>query len=227
MIREVMPWKATDPACVTVIRATEQRWTTVDDRLVRVPYRLSKRITEDAVEGYAKATWFSPTAWRLDGVDDFPAFLTTLEPCTSACVIRGVLRPEFAGAPEVVRRLHDRPGEPAPFVEVPRIWAMIDVEHLPNPGIDPTDPVLAGGAVRMHLPPPFRVARCVSQLSSQAGLDDGLRCHLWFVFDRALVRAELVRWLKGVEGVDLQVFVPVQPHYIAAPVFDGVDDPCS
>ena len=49
MIREVMPWKANDPSCVTVIRATEQRWATVDDRLVRVPYRLSKRITEDAV----------------------------------------------------------------------------------------------------------------------------------------------------------------------------------
>ena len=27
-------------------------------------------------------------------------------------------------------------------------------------------------------------------------------------------------------GVDLQVYVPVQPHYVASPVFDGVDDPC-
>jgi hypothetical protein len=80
--------------------------------------------------------------------------------------------------------------------------------------------------VRRHLPPPFRVARCVSQLSSQAGIAPGLRCHLWFWLNRPLARADLVRWLKGVAGVDLQVFVPIQPHYTAAPIFDGVDDPC-
>ena len=164
MIREVMPWKATDPACVTVIRATEQRWTTVDGRLVRVPYRLSKLITEDAVEGYDKATWVCPTAWRLDGVDDVFDLLVTLEPCTSACVIRAALRPEFATHQAVMRRLHDRPGEPALFVEVPRSWVMIDVEHLPDPGRRPHGP--AHGRRRGAHAPAAAVprARCVAQL---------------------------------------------------------------
>ena len=46
------------------------------------------------------------------------------------------------------------------------------------------------------------------------------------MLDRPLVRAEIRRWLEHVPGVDLQVYVPVQPHYVASPVFDGVDDPC-
>jgi hypothetical protein len=213
MIRPNMPWKATGPGAVTILRAPGRR--------------LTKLVTESGVVGYEGAAAFEPEAVRIEDLEDILDLLTDLTGRSDSCVIRGVLKPEFADRPKVLRRSRDRPGVQAGFVEVPRIWAMIDVEHLPNPGIDPTDPVLVGGAVRKHLPPPFRVARCVSQLSSQAGLEAGLRCHLWFVFDRPLVRAELVRWLKGVAGVDLQVFVPVQPHYTAAPIFDGRDDPCT
>ena len=207
-----MPWKATGPGDVTILRAPGRR--------------LTKLITEAGVVEYEGAAAFEPEARRIDCVEDLAELLEDLTPRADSCVIRAALKPEFADRPKVLRRSRDRPGVEARFVEVPRIWAMIDVEHLPNPGIDPTDPVLVGGAVRMHLPPPFRVVRCVSQLAARPGLDDGLRCHLWFVFDRPLVRAELVRWLKGVQGVDLQVFVPVQPHYTAAPIFDGVDDRC-
>jgi hypothetical protein len=213
MIRRVMAWKATGSGDLTILRAPSRR--------------LTKLISESGVVGYEGASAFEVEAARIDRVEDLAELLEDLAGRSDSCVIRGALRPGFAGHPKVLRRSRDRPGVEARFVEVPRTWVMVDVEHLPcPPGVDPTDPLMVGGAVRMHLPAPFRVARCVSQLSSQAGLEDGLRCHLWFVLDRPLVRAELKRWLEPVPGVDLQVFTSVQPHYVARPIFAGVDDPC-
>ena len=69
-------------------------------------------------------------------------------------------------------------------------------------------------------------ARCVVQLSAaRPASRHGLRCHCGSA--RQAARARRARALaQGRAGVDLQVFVPVQPHYTAAPIFDGVDDPC-
>jgi hypothetical protein len=210
--RWIMPAKATGPRDATILCAPGRR--------------LTKRISEAGVEGYQGAAAFEPEAVQVDGIEGWFDLLAYLAGRSDRCVIRGTLKPEYADRPRVLRRSRDRRGVAARFVELPRSWVMLDLEHLPNPGIDPTDPVLVGGAVRMHLPAPFRAASCVSQLSAQAGLEDGLRCHLWFMLDRPLARADLVRWFKPVSGVDLQVFVPVQPHYVASPLFEDVDDPC-
>ena len=47
---------------------------------------------------------------------------------------------------------------------------------------------------------PFQVARAVVQLSSGAGIKPGARAHLWFMLDRPLVNAKLVRLLGDVAG---------------------------
>jgi hypothetical protein len=214
MIRRIIPWKATGPGDVTILRAEERR--------------LTKLVTESGVVGYEGASSFEVEARRIDCVEDIAELLDELAPRSDSCVIRGVLKPEFAGRPKVMRRSRDRPGVAARFEEVPRSWAMVDLDSLPcPPGVDLTDPVLVGGALRRHLPRPLQVARCVAQLSSQAGLQSGLRAHLWFVLDRPLARADMKRWLGDVPGVDLQVYVPVQPHYTASPIFEDVDDPCT
>jgi hypothetical protein len=208
-----MPWKADRPGDITILRAPGRR--------------LTKLVTGDCIVDYDRATAFEPAAVRIDDVDDIADLLANLADQTDRCVIRGVLKPEFAGQRLVLRRSRDHPGVAARFAEAPRSWLMVDLEHVAcPPGIDPTDPVLVGGVLRRHLPDPFKVARCVTQLSSQTGLEPGLRAHLWFVLDRPLARAELVRWLEPVRGVDLQVFSAVQCHYTAAPIFDDVDDPC-
>ena len=213
MIREVMAWKATGPGDLTVLRAPDRR--------------LTKLITPDGIVDYDNVSAFEPTAVRLDCVEDLAELLEQIAGKTDTCLVRGRLLPEFAGRPKVLRRSRARPGVAPRFEEVPRTWLMVDQENVPcPPGIDPVDPLLVGGALRRLLPAPFRVAGCVVQLSSQAGLAPGLRAHLWFMLDRPLVRAEIRRWLEHVPGVDLQVYVPVQPHYVASPVFDGVDDPC-
>jgi hypothetical protein len=221
VIRFVMPWRATEPGDVTILTAPGRR--------------LAKRITPTGIEDYDGALLFEPDARRLDGIDDLPDLLEELAARSDTCVIRALLKAEFAARPLVLRRIHDapdraRPGHTivAPFVAVPRSWAMIDIEPATcPPWIDPTDPVLVGGWLRRQLPEPFQMARCVAQLSGSAGIKPGLRAHLWFWLDRALDKPELDRWLKGAPGVDLQVFAAVQPHYCAQPTFAaGADDPC-
>jgi hypothetical protein len=218
MLRYLMPWQATRPGDVTLLKAPGRR--------------LAKKITPGGIVDYDGASLFEVDARRLDGFDDLPPLLEELAPCADTCVIRGALKVEFAGQPQVLRRIHDapsaRPGHviTAPFVAAPRCWAMIDLEPTTcPPWVDPTDPVEVGGWLRMQLPPAFRMARCVGQLSGGAGMKPGLRCHLWFWLSRPLDKPELDRFLAGVPGIDLQVFVAVQIHYTAAPLFEDVDDP--
>jgi hypothetical protein len=212
MIRRVMPWQATAPGDVTILRAPGRR--------------LTKLITETGIVGYDNVLRFEREAVRIETVEDLAGLLEDLAGQTDACIIRGVLKPEFAGQRLVLRRSRDHPGVAARFAEVPRSWLMVDLEHVAcPPGIDPTDPVLVGGALRRYLPDPFKAARCVAQLSSQTGLEPGLRAHLWFMLDRAVSDLEAKRWLKDAP-VDLAIYQPVGIHYVASPVFDGVDDPC-
>jgi hypothetical protein len=212
MARAIMPPAAAGPLDLTILRAPGRR--------------LTKRITATGTVGYDCASLFEPQALRLDRLDDLAAVLTDLEAQPDRCVIRAVLKPEFADRQLVLRRLHDRPDAAATFVEVPRAWAMLDLEPAEAPGVDPTSPAEAGGWLRQQLPAPFQAARCVVQLSSGAGVKPGLRAHLWYLLDRPLVRAELEQWLRGVPGLDLAPFRAIQVHYTARPWFDGVDDPC-
>ncbi len=213
-----MPWQATGAGDVTILTAPGRR--------------LCKLIRPDEIEDYDLTKYFMPEAHRLDGFDDILRLLEDLAPRSDTCAIRGLLKPEFATCPAVLRRIHDAPSPPpgpvirAPFMAVSRRWLMIDFE-LPDcpPWVDPTDPLLVGGWLRQQLPEPFRCARCVVQLSNGAGFKPGLRCHLWFWLDTALDKPELDRLLDHVEGVDLSVFGAVQIHYTAAPLFVDVDDP--
>jgi hypothetical protein len=211
-MRFVMPWRAAGPGDVTLLTAPGRR--------------LAKLITPAGIVEYDRTRLFETDARRLDGIDDLQQLLEELAARRDTCAIRGVLKRQFMGQ-MVLRRIHDADGIVAPFVAAPRCWAMIDLEPTTcPPWIDATDPVLAGGWLRLQLPPPFHSARCIAQLSSGAGIKPGLRAHLWFWLDRPLGKPELDRWLKGVPGIDLQVFVANQPHYTASPLFDDVDDPC-
>ena len=211
MIRHVVPHKATGPDCLTLLRAPGRR--------------LTKLIAPDGIAGYEGAGRFKVEARRVDRVEDIAALLVDLSARPDTCIVRAALKVPVHPWVNVPCRIHDRPGQPALFAEVPRSWVMVDLEPAACP-VDPTDPELAGGWLRRRLPAPFQMARCVAQLSSSAGVKPGGRAHLWFVTDRALVNAELDRLLAGVVGLDASTLRPRQIHYIADPVFDGVDDPC-
>ena len=76
-----------------------------------------------------------------------------------------------------------------------------------------------------HLPPEFATANCWWQFSSSMGMKPGIRLHLWYWLHRAIDENEAKTWLASYP-VDLALYNPVQPHYVAKPVFeDGIADP--
>jgi hypothetical protein len=91
---------------------------------------------------------------------------------------------------------------------------------LDPPPIDPVkDWAVVTRAAVSTLPSEFRDAHCWAQLTSSAGIADGVRIRLWFWLGRPVTDPEVKRWLVG-SPVDLSLYNPVQPHYVAAPIFD-------
>ena len=134
------------------------------------------------------------------------------------------------------RLLHKDPktGEDPNFAPQPRRWLTVDCDHLPEPPL--TDlvnrPVDAVQHVIGRLPPELHDVTCFWQLSSSAGLpssEGSLSLHLWYWCACPYSDEELSRWASFVNRedrlVDAAVYRPVQPHYIAAPLFSGMADP--
>jgi hypothetical protein len=92
------------------------------------------------------------------------------------------------------------------------------------PGVDPLDVRAVAEAGRALLPAEFARASCWAQLTSSAGIANGGRARLWFWCSRPVADAEVKRWLRG-SAVDHSLYSPVQPHFVAQPIFQGVADP--
>ena len=166
--------------------------------------------------GYDRVAVFEVEAVRIDDLEDV---FDLLDRSRRACRLvpdprraqARVRRPAEGAAPVRATARASRPVRRGPA----RLGRWSTSSTCPIPASIRLIRCWSAARCAWHLPAPFRVARCVSQLSSQAGLELGLRCHLWFMLDRPLVRAELSAGSRRVAGVDLQVFVAVQPHYTA------------
>ncbi len=179
---------------------------------------------EVASEPYGRARHFDVLSVPVASLDNLTAALSAFEKQPNSFVIRGALK---HGAPTqaVVRRIH---GPDAPFRAEPRRWICIDLDDLdlPQQWADYNAHALA---VVQHavtyLPPEFATANCWWQFSSSMGMKPGIRLHLWYWLDRAIDENEAKTWLANYP-VDLALYNPVQPHYVAKPVFeDGIADP--
>jgi hypothetical protein len=215
-LREVMPWRCQAPGAATILHALEGC--------------TAKKVFSTFEQEYNAGVWFSVHGTTLENRDDLRAMLAALEPDDTALVIRGALKPELLHLHGRCRRCcHDQTdGHPAAFDAAARYWAALDFDSVPCPsGVDPTDPIMAGGACRLLLPKWAQWAGYVSQLTSGAGRKPGLRCRLWAWCDRPVSDAEWKRLLRDVP-VDTALFNAVQPHYTAAPFFgELVEDRCT
>lgn len=171
--------------------------------------------------------------WQLVGA---------IEADSRVCVVRGALTPaglrEVEAGRAILRRkiprtLEDGTVEAPTFEDAPRHWVCIDVDNLEAPpGLDPAaDPEAAVRFVRSRLPSTFHRAACAYQWSASAFVRPGdRRCklHLWFWLTTPRTSSELHDYLKVADPdkvADHNLAEPVQIHYTARPMFEGVADP--
>lgn len=132
-------------------------------------------------------------------------------------IVRGALREAPTGQ-AIMRRSLD-PG--ATLRPAARSWVALDIDGLPVLGVG-LETVLS------FLPPRFRTAACFYHYTSSHGLRPGLRVRLWYLLSHPMTDAAWKRELRPfaiAAHLDLSLFNPVQPHYIGAPTFAGMDDP--
>jgi hypothetical protein len=191
-------------------------------------------------QSFDAGTWFLAVQLPASNIRDLGRLLRRLEHRPDVFPIRGVPAPGVDLSRPVRRMKNPDPGGKIWFIEGGgQPWVLIDIDKLPVPEeIDPTrDPEGAIDYVVAHaLPPELRGVTFVWQWSSSTGMKGPglLSVHLWFWLDRPMTEGELGAWFNSNEWLssnhhhlDPALFRLVQPHYTAAPIFDGVADPLS
>jgi hypothetical protein len=218
-----------DPFALTVLRSVSGKH--ASKRFTR------KKDGEVGNRSYGSEKYFAVESIAVRNIAELAQALERLTNQTFAFVIRGEPLPG-------INRKHTRrllypeksTGDAATFREAKRHWFLVDGDHIPCPvTIDPkSDPEGAVEYVIGLLPPELYDATCWWQWSSSQGVlasDDTLSLHLWFWGLEALADAELKRWalaanrVAGFKLIDDSLYRAVQPHYIAAPSFEGLTDP--
>jgi len=149
-------------------------------------------------------------------------------------VIRGGLRDDAAPMPEGgwVRRIH---GDGAPFTSRPRRWVALDFDGIELPAAEvAADTARQIDWIIAQLPPVWHGISCVYQFTSSHGMTPErhkFRVRLWFMVDAPVGdMAWRTYWQPLINtrrlNLDASLFRAVQPHYVCAPTFEGVTDPC-
>jgi predicted P-loop ATPase len=180
----------------------------------------TKTFTHRGSTDYSVGRFFDHETRAVNGIGDIYQVLTGIELDRSAFVVRGHVLP--GALRRIVRRSK---GETATLAspEEGGYWVCLD--------LDGVETEMAGTPVEIitkwiNKIPQLRGIDVVYQLSASYGIKPGLRAHMWYWLEEPRTDTQLVEWVAGLPfKVDLSLLHPVQPHYTAAPVFNGVTDP--
>jgi hypothetical protein len=192
---------------------------------------------------------FLANAYAVDSFEDFYEYLQEWSTDQTGFIVRGHFA-NFWGFPQrthlitkrtgyvVYRRSMKTHGADGYFDEYPRKLQMLDLDGMPLPedlSVTRNPEECVKWAVDHLLPPEFRQASFIYQLSSSAGLsklDNELNAHLWFITDESYGNDELRAWSRWWNAkqqrkiLDPTLYTAVQPHYINEPeLLDGLVDP--
>jgi putative DNA primase/helicase len=186
-------------------------------------------------QSYGKERYFRIESIAIDGFDALCRALDKLTRSPFAFVVRGQPLPD-TNLKYCRRLLHPdrKTGDAATFIATARHWFAVDLDHLPAPPLTDaaSDPEAAIEHLIGRLPPELADTSCWWQLTSSQNLpghEDTLSARLWYWSAVPLADAELKRWgasaTRHGKVVDTALYSGVQAHYIAAPVFSGMNDP--
>ena len=159
-------------------------------------------------------------------VQDLPSLQRILDRVSlesaSVFAVRGKIRAD--ADPGRMRRAHVN----APTLDAAaHHWLALDLDSfLPEVSDFASDVGKYAHMARAALPECFADAAAWYQATGSAGVKPGVRLRLVFWLDRPLGDSELKSWADTwTLQVDRALFTPSQPHYLAAPILDGVPDP--
>jgi hypothetical protein len=189
---------------------------------------------------YARARRFSVTEHPVSNIRELGEFIRQISADPQAAVVRGAIA-SGVNRNDMLRRARPRGDAPATLMPKPRWWLGLDLEKIPcPPGIDLLfEPDATVEHAISLLPPRFHDVTCLWQFTAGHGIKHGIRLRLWYWLNRLTSDEELRRWLgervrqDGVSPsqwpqrwpIDPVLFNPIQLHYTAAPIFDGLSDP--
>ena len=225
---------APDTAQATADTLTVLR--TVDGHIATKTVRAAETSGVDVIP-YNAGARFTPSPVGVSDIRSLGDALARISADPRAFVIRGALGPNRKPSSEdgTVWRRKAEGAWRGYFVDVPRRWVCIDVDHIRMPkGMSQIqDPE---GVVRhalAHLGAPWWTTTVYWQASSSAGLPgvEKIKVHLWFWLDQPIdnrrLRAKFRQMNKaaGYKVVDEALADSIQIHFTAAPVFQGMADP--
>lgn len=206
---------------------------------------LSPGATKPAIEAYGNAVYFGIWEAPVSGINDLAALLSTVELRPTSFLVRGKTA-VGVDRRNAKRRLHARKAkdgtvEPATIEGAARHWIPLDFDSIACP--DWLDPAHEPDRAVEHVC--RAAARGIPRrdvlvgIHKRPGCQRRVRIRLFFWADRALADWELKAWLGErvpIAGmprsawprrfpVDLSIFAPAQPIYVARPIFVGMPDP--
>jgi hypothetical protein len=176
---------------------------------------------------HSKDKWFHWREAPIDGVESIAVVIEELD--AYSLIIRGKAHPDKRGE-ERLRRQNENFGGAGGSVACQ--WVMIDLDGIALPPMmdiidDPEDAI--EWAISEFLPAPFQDVSAFWQLSSSAGIKEGLSAHIFFWLDRPVTGGAFKDYIgaKATDPakIDLALFSDVQAHYVAAPIFEDIPDP--
>lgn len=182
------------------------------------------------IRGFNAGMFFRILRRPASNIRELSALLFAMEALPNVLVIRGSVKPNIDSS-RALRRNKATFATPAQG----RRWILVDFDKIALPaGLSmTTDSRAVAEHLVSQLPEEFHDVTYHYQLSSSAGIRAGdvASMHAWFWLSRPHPDKELKRWAKQVNAsvnarlVDPLLFNDVQPHYVAVPVFVGMDDP--
>lgn len=191
----------------------------------------TKRVSPAGVESAPHVLLHRVTEHPVASFDELARALGALVGEPTWYLVRGRVRDGVDR--EACRRTHVN--DPT-LAAVAHRWLVLDLDHVDDT-VDPAtfaaNPARFAAIARAALPSAFHGARMWWMATSSAGFKPGIRLRMAAWLDRSMSDDECKAWISGWalqiasdgRAVDTRLFIPSQPHYTAAPVFDGVADP--
>jgi hypothetical protein len=186
---------------------------------------------------YGNALWFGQCELPVKDLKDLREYLWEYRQTPHCCFIRGryIQGSTPSGTGGLVRRISqpkrrdkrdpNSPIDPAVFASAAHYINMIDDDGKATSVIcDGND--LKGTAKRWRaaLPECLRDVGMLISFSASQRPGELVRAHAWFESETPLEDAQLRRFTHR-HNLDRGLYNPVQPHYVADPIFDGCTDP--